>query len=77
MGKLGKLEVRPKKKGPRLILVGKLGKFDHIRKVHQANLELYCQIRKKFTKLGKFYQIRKTSAKLGKIIRKIRKSLAN
>ena len=74
LGKLGKLEVRPKKKkGPHLILVGKLGKFDHIRKVHQANQENFCQIRKIFTKLGKFHQIRKTSAKLGKFIRKIRK----
>merc|ERR1711947_63140 len=34
--RLGKLEVRPKKKGPHLILVGILGKLSQIRKVHQA-----------------------------------------
>ena len=31
--RLGKLEVRPKKKGPRLYLVWKLGKLDQVRKI--------------------------------------------
>ena len=35
--RLGKLEVRPKKKGPHLILVRKLGKFCQIRKFHFEN----------------------------------------
>ena len=39
-------EIEKRKKGPQLILVGKLGKFDDIRKVHQANKEIVCQIRK-------------------------------
>ena len=37
---LGKFGVRPKKKkGPHLILVGKLGKVSQIRKVHLENQE--------------------------------------
>ena len=42
VGSLGKLTCNRKVRGERkkvhyLILVGKLGKFNHIRKVHQAN----------------------------------------
>ena len=68
-------------KGPHLILVGKLGKFKHIRKNHQANQENFQQIRKIFGKLGKFLanqenvcQIRKVLVKLGKFSKKIRKT---
>ena len=35
--KVGKLEVRPKIKGPHLIFIGKLGKFSKIRKVHSED----------------------------------------
>ena len=38
--------MRPTKKGPHLILIGKLGKLNHIRKVHQGILGKNRQIRK-------------------------------
>ena len=72
---------KKKKKGPHLILVGKLGKFDHIRKVQQANQENFHQIRKISPNQENFCQIRKDDqenqekfGKLGKLGGFIRKN---
>ena len=45
IGSLGKF-VGKIRKGPHLISVRKLGKFNHIRKVHQANKEFFAKLGK-------------------------------
>ena len=76
--RLGKLEVRPKKKkeekkGPRLYFVWKLGKFDQIRKVGMGYQETQ---ESSFGKLGKFIgKIRKEIGSLGKFVWKIGKKM--
>ena len=81
---LGKFGVRPKKKkkGPHLILVGKLGKFSQIRKVHLEDQENQERSLGRLGRLGKFIRkIRKVHSEdqenqessLGKFLLHIRK----
>ena len=81
-GKLGKF-IRPEeekekeKKGPYLILVGKLGKLIQIRKVHWVNQEILSANQENYDKLGKCSRNQEIFDKLGKFIKKIRKYLEN
>ena len=57
-----------KKKGPHLILVGKLGKLGPIRKIHWVNQEILSENQENYAKLGKNLQNQEKNCEIRKFL---------